>query len=232
MSPNGVLWTLSDDRGRLTERLAANGAGVLERNRVALLRHDAARLHEAVREPQVSEFRRAPQQQVLHDAPETCEQHGAGRHALEQIVHRRDAAVGVAGRPVETEQVAGEIAIDRKACAGDGARSERAAIGARIRGLQTPHVPLELLDRQPADSARSSSAAPAVCACAQRRRGAVSRCEVEQTGPQLQTDSISEARNSRCRIRYIVMSMSLRLRAVCSRPATSSPHERTRMRSM
>ncbi len=30
--------------------------------------------------------------------------------------------------------------------------------------------------------------------------------------------------NSRCRIRYIVMSMSLRLRAVCSRPATSSPH--------
>ena len=30
--------------------------------------------------------------------------------------------------------------------------------------------------------------------------------------------------NSRCRIRYIVMSMSLRLRAVCRRPATSSPH--------
>ena len=54
------------DRLRLADRLAADRPRVLERHRVALLRHDAARLHEAVGEPQVAELHRAPQQQVLH----------------------------------------------------------------------------------------------------------------------------------------------------------------------
>jgi len=62
-----------EDGGRLTERLAADRARVLERNRVALLRHDAAALHEAFTQPQVPEFRRAPEQQVLDEAAETCQ---------------------------------------------------------------------------------------------------------------------------------------------------------------
>ena len=56
MSPKGVLWTAVHDRLRLTERLAADGARVLDGHRVALLRHDAARLHEPVAEPHVAEL--------------------------------------------------------------------------------------------------------------------------------------------------------------------------------
>ena len=83
---------------RLAERLAADRARVLQRDRVPLLRHDAAALHEPVRQPQVAELHRAPQQQILDDAAEADEQDGGGAHALEQVVDRRDAAVGVARR--------------------------------------------------------------------------------------------------------------------------------------
>ena len=87
------------DRLRLAERLAADGARVLERDRVALLRHDAAALHEAVAEPQVVELRRAPEQQVLHEAPDARRAaRSAADGALEQVVDGGDAAVGVAGR--------------------------------------------------------------------------------------------------------------------------------------
>ena len=114
MSPNGVLWTVGDDRLRLAERLAADGARVLERDRVALLRHDAAALHEAVAEAHVAELRGAPEQQVLHEAAVADEQHRRRRRALEQVVDRGDAAVGVAGRPAEAEQLGGQLAIDRE----------------------------------------------------------------------------------------------------------------------
>jgi hypothetical protein len=106
MSPKGVLCTASITRLRLAERLAADGARVLERHRVPLLRHDAARLHEPVAQAQVAELHRAPEQQVLHDPAEAGEQHRRRRRALEQVVHRRDAAVGVARRAVEAEQLA------------------------------------------------------------------------------------------------------------------------------
>src|SRR5262245_39094332 len=44
------------DRLRLTKRLAADGARVLDRDRIALLRHDAAALHEPVTESDVAEL--------------------------------------------------------------------------------------------------------------------------------------------------------------------------------
>src|SRR5262250_3081960 len=50
-----------------TARFAADGAGVLERHRIALLRHDAAALNVAFTEPQVVELRRAPEQQILNE---------------------------------------------------------------------------------------------------------------------------------------------------------------------
>ena len=110
MSPNGVLCTVSDDRLRLAERLAADRARVLERHRVALLRHDAARLHEAVAEAAGS---RTP---TVHQSSRSCTTRprptsstDGRRDALEQVVDRRDAAVGVAGRAVEAEQLAREV---------------------------------------------------------------------------------------------------------------------------
>ena len=48
---------------------------MLERHGVALLRHDAAALHEAVAETEIPEFDGAPEQQILHDAPEPDQQH-------------------------------------------------------------------------------------------------------------------------------------------------------------
>ena len=55
-----------DDRLRLADRLAGDRPRVLERHRISLLRHDAARLHEPLAEPEVTELHRAPQQKVLH----------------------------------------------------------------------------------------------------------------------------------------------------------------------
>ena len=55
---------------RLSDGQAGQAARVLERDRVALLRHDAARLDEAVGEAQVADFGCAPEQQVLHDSSE------------------------------------------------------------------------------------------------------------------------------------------------------------------
>ena len=112
--------------------LLRDRARVLERHRVALLRHDAARLHEAVRQPQVAELRRAPEQQILDDAAEPDQQHAGRRRALEQVVDGRDAAVGVAGRPGEPEQLARQLPIDRKARAGDRAGAERIAVRGRV----------------------------------------------------------------------------------------------------
>ena len=146
MSPKGVLWTVVTMRLRLADGLAADGARVLERHRVALLRHDAAALHEAVAEAQVAELHRAPQQQVLDDPAEADDQRAGRRHALEQVVDGRDAAVGVAGRAAEAEQLAGAVAIDREAGAGDGAGAERVAVGRLERRRQPRGVALELLD--------------------------------------------------------------------------------------
>ena len=65
---------LMHDRLRLAHRLAADGARVLERDRVALLRHDAAALHEPVAETDVVEFSGGPEQQVLHETAEPGDQ--------------------------------------------------------------------------------------------------------------------------------------------------------------
>ena len=134
MSPKGVLWTVSEDGLRLPNRLAANGARVLERHGIALLRHDAARLHEPFAEAQIAELHRAPQQKVLQHAADADEHDGRGRHALEQVVDGGDAAVGVAGRTGEAKQLARAVAIDGKTGSGNCARAERVAIGRVVRG--------------------------------------------------------------------------------------------------
>ena len=105
MSPNGVLWTTSTIACAWPSALLRDRARMLQRDRIPLLRHDAAALHEPVAEPQVAELRGAPEQHILDEAAEADQQHRRGRRAFEQVVDRRDAAVGVAGRPVEAEQV-------------------------------------------------------------------------------------------------------------------------------
>src|SRR5207244_9130701 len=106
----------------------------------------AARLHEAVAEPDVAEFRRAPQQQVLDEPAEAGEQHGCRRRAFEQIVDRRDTAVRVAGRATEAEQVGGELTVDGKTGAGDCAGPERVTVGALVGRLQPRGIAFELFD--------------------------------------------------------------------------------------
>ena len=221
-----------ENRLRLTERLAADRPHVLDRHRIPLLRHDAARLHESVAEAQVAELRRAPQQQILREAAEAGEQHRGRRRALEQVVDGRDAAVGVAGRRRETEQVGRQRAIDRESGAGDGARPERIPVRPVVGGPQPLGVALELLDhRQQVVRDRRRLRALRVRvdgedACRGVDRPGRAGARADRTTP-----PASSRMNSRCRIRYIVMSMSLRLRAVWSRPAASSPHALTIRRS-
>ena len=177
------------------------------------------------REPQVAELRRAPQQQVLHEAAE-CRPAAPSSApvALEQIVDGGDAAVGVAGGAVEAEQHAGAVAIDREARAGDGAGAERVAVGARERRPQPLMIAFELLDDGQQVVRDGASAAPAGCACAPRTRcGRWRLASSISAARSSSTAAVVSSSASRRRIRYIVMSMSLRLRAVCRRPATSWP---------
>ena len=117
---------------------------MLERHRIPLLRHDAAHLHEPVRQPQVANLDRRPEQQILREAAEADDEHGGRADGLEQVVDGADAAVGVAGRSRKAEQLARPIAIDRKAGARDRARAERIAIHRRVGGRKPRRVPLEL----------------------------------------------------------------------------------------
>ncbi len=129
---------------RLSQRLASDGAGVFERYRVSLLRHDAAGLYEAIAQPQVIEFRSAPQQQILHETAMSGEQHGRGGRAFEQIIYRGDAAVGIDGGSVEAQQIGSELAVDWKTGSGDGAGAQRIAVGALVRADEAGGIALEL----------------------------------------------------------------------------------------
>src|SRR4029077_20233098 len=100
-----------------------------------------AELHESVTEADVVHLRRAPEQQILHEASQADEERRGRIRALEQIVHRRNAAVGVAGWSVETEQAARQIAVDGEAGACDGAGTERIPIDRAERGLQAGGYP-------------------------------------------------------------------------------------------
>ena len=232
MSPNGVLCAAIISAARLAERLAGDRARVLERHGVPLLRHDAAALHEAVGEAQVAELHRAPQQQVLDDAAEADEHDRRGAHALQQVVDRRDAAVGVAGGAVEPEQLRRPIAIDRKTGAGDRARAQRILVRARVGRLQAHRVALELFD----DGLQVVGDGRRLRRLRVRVRGehrlAIAGRRAESARAGAPASPRSTARIScRCDMRYIVMSMSLRERAVCSRPAASSPQPATTSRS-
>ena len=134
------------DRLCLANRLAANRARVFQRHRVALLRHDAAALHEALAQPQVAELHRAPQQKILDDAAEADEQHARRGRALQYIVHGGNAAVGVTGGTAEAEQLARAIAIDREPRAGDRARAERILVGRIVRSAEPRTVAFELFN--------------------------------------------------------------------------------------
>ena len=67
---------------RLRERFRQQRARVLQRDRIALLRHDAADLHEIVRQPQVADLARAPQQHVLDEPADADERHRRPRRRL------------------------------------------------------------------------------------------------------------------------------------------------------
>ena len=131
---------------RLADGLARQRARVLQRDRVALLRHDAAALHETVRQPQVLELQRAPEQQVLDHAAEPHQHHGRGGQRLQRVVDRGDAAVGVPRRPAEAEQRGRAVPVDREARPGDGARAQRVPVGRGVGRRQPRPVPSQLLD--------------------------------------------------------------------------------------
>ena len=178
MSPNGVLWTAVIDRLRLADGLAADGARVLERDRVALLRHDAAALHEAVAEPQVAELHRAPEQQVLNDAAEADEQ-DRGAPTRSRAGSRPSRCCRRCCRSGRRSRAARSCAARSigKAGAGDRAGAERVPVGARRRPPAAAPCRARAARSPPAGSARWSRAAPAACACARRRpsRGAARR---------------------------------------------------------
>ena len=134
------------DRRGLPQRLAGNRACVFERDGIALLRHDAAALHEAVGQPQVAEL--AACTRAAGPAPP-----GRGRRAAPPPP-RRSRAGSRRSRccrrccrsAIEPEQRGRALAIDRKAGAGDRAGAERILIRAGIRRAEPRRVAFELLD--------------------------------------------------------------------------------------
>ena len=135
-------------------RLALAGAErghepkVLHGHGIALLRHDRADLHVAVREPELAHLERGPEGHVL------CESAEAERHDLERrvdargVVGRRDAAVGVAQHGGEAEQFRHERPVERKARRGDRGGSHRAEVDHFARLQQALGVAEQHLDQR------------------------------------------------------------------------------------
>ncbi len=124
----------------LPERFAGENPGVFERDRIPLLRHDAARLHVAGREPQKTVLLGAPQQQVLHQAAQVHHRRRERARRSGHVIDSGDGVVGVLDQTFEAEQFGGHRAVDREAGGGDRAGAERAAIDHREGRLQ----PLEI----------------------------------------------------------------------------------------
>ena len=120
---------------RFSQRAAGQDAGVLERHRIAFLRHDAGRLDVRVGEAHKAKFPRGPQQQILHQLSGVDHGDGDGGGGFGEVIDGRDRTVGVLGQAVEAEQLGGELAVDGKPGCGDGARAHRAQVDAREGGL-------------------------------------------------------------------------------------------------
>ena len=219
-----MLWTASRIAARLPERLAADRARMFERDRISLLRHDAAALHELIPEPEIAEFAGAPEQEILNDTTKSRQEDRNSRNAFQQIVDRCNAAVRVAGWTVEAEQIARSLTIDGKARPGDRARPERISIRARIRGAQPHGIAFQLLDDRVKVMRDRGRLRRLRMGMRGKYRFASARQLVREArhaaeSPPSDNDRIS----ARCCMRYIVISMSFRDRAVCRRPAASSP---------
>ena len=103
-------------------------------------------LHQIVRQPQVADLARAPQQHVLDEPAGADERHRRGGGGFEQIVDRRDTAVRVAGRARKAQELAGALPVDRETGAGDRAGPERVLVRALVGGENPGRVALPFLD--------------------------------------------------------------------------------------
>ena len=146
ISPKGVLWTVRTIRAAWPSGLAAVARACSSATGFRFCGMMLLHCTKPSRQPQIAHLARAPQQQVLHHPAETGRERRRRRHALQQVVDRGDAAVGVPGRRVEAKEHGGSLAIDREPGAGDRAGAERIAVGAGVRGAQSDAIALELFD--------------------------------------------------------------------------------------
>src|ERR1700681_872796 len=96
-----VVQAIKDTLG-LRKGLARQDPGMLERNRIALLRHNTAGLYVAVGKPQKSELCRAPAKQFLYQPAEVRHRDGDGGRTLGEIINRSNGAVGITLQSLET----------------------------------------------------------------------------------------------------------------------------------
>ncbi|KAG1254071.1 hypothetical protein G6F65_017188 [Rhizopus arrhizus] len=121
-----------ESRRGQADQVAGLATQVFQHRRILLLRHDAGRAGDAVRERQVAELRRRPDIKVLHH-PAAGDHHDRQRSAqLQRKIPRRDAVQRTCQRAAEAQHRAGCVAVDRKRRAGQRAGSQRG----RIRGFQ------------------------------------------------------------------------------------------------
>jgi hypothetical protein len=130
--------------------LAARGAErgdesqVLDRHRIALLRHDRAHLDEGVRHVQVADLEARPGVQVLHEAPCVKEHELQRTVDAGRIVGRRDRAVGVFLRIGKAQEVGHSLAIETE----PGGRDRRRAHARKVDVARRVEQAVDVAQRQ------------------------------------------------------------------------------------
>jgi hypothetical protein len=135
-------------RLRFAQSPAGENPRMLQRHRIALLRHDAGALHVTIAQPQKSELARRPQQQVLRELSQVHHRYRHRRSCFRQVINGGDRTVGVFRQTLESQQPGRFVAVDRKPRRRDGRRPHRAYVHSCKGGLEPRDVPPQKLDRR------------------------------------------------------------------------------------
>ncbi len=182
----GSIVQASKDALRLHQSPARENADMLQRNRIPLLRHDAADLHIGITKPQVAEFHRAPQQQILRKPAQAQHRAGKYRAALDKIIHRRNRPIRVDLQALEAKHLFRKVPVDRKARRRNSARPERTAIHTSIGALNALRIALQNLDERHQIVAQRGRLRWLIVRIRRHQRGAMLPSQIHQPAAKLQ----------------------------------------------
>src|ERR1700735_3662110 len=131
----------------LIERPASENPDVFKRDRVALLRHDAADLDISVGETEIVELGSAPKKKVLRKTSEVDHANRENRAALREVIDCSDRSVGVDLESFEAKKLLGEVTVDGEARCSNRTCAQRIAVDTGVGRHQAFRIALKNFDK-------------------------------------------------------------------------------------